>query len=100
MRVDERDRGVIRWAVEKAYRFDYCRENGLPDPCLRVRLGLSRAFFHKGKLVHWSAESSGDYLDQLMYEMTSLFAMCARNRAYTNRHTAITPAEEVVLKLI
>lgn len=100
MLIDERDRGVIRWATEKAYTFDYCRPNGLPDPCLQVRLGLSRAFFHRGKLVHWSADSSGDHLDQLMFEMASLFAMCAQNRAYTNSYAAITPADEVVLKMV
>ncbi len=95
MLIDEKDRLIVRWAIDKAHTFDYCRQNGLPDPCLRVRVGFSTAYFHKGKLVHWSANVDGDYLDQLLCEMTSLFAMCARCRAYLSPQAAVSPPTQV-----
>ena len=100
MLIDEDDQHVVRWALEKAYTFEYRRQNDLPDPCLPVQLGLSTAFFHKGKLVYWSADCPGSYLDQLMLEMTSLFAMCSTCRAYVSPEVVLTPAEEISLKAI
>lgn len=100
MLVDEKDRPIVRWAIEKAFPFEYRREACLPDPCLRVRLGLSMAYFHKGKLVHWCADCDGDYLDQLMYEMTSLFSLCAKERAYVHPSVYLSPPEMVSLKVI
>jgi hypothetical protein len=91
MLIDEKDRPIVRWAIEKAYTFDYCRENGLPDPCLRIRLGLSTAFFHKGKLVHWAASSAGEHLDHLLQEMTLLFGLCAERKAYVAPHVRFSP---------
>ncbi len=95
MFVDEHDQPVVRWAMEKAYSFEYCRPHDLPDPCLRVRMGLTHAYFHKGKLVHWWGESDGGRLDELMFEMASLFAMCTRERAYVGPHVAIVPPNHI-----
>lgn len=100
MLITDNDHPLIRWAVQKAYIFDYGRPNGLPDPCLRIQLGLSTAYFHNGKLVRWFGESSGDQLDQLMYELSSLFAMCTGLRAYMSQRVAISPPEEIGFRLV
>jgi hypothetical protein len=97
MLIDEHDRSIVRWAMERAYPFEYCRQNGLPEPCLRVYLGLSRAYFHKGKLIHLSAESPGNCLDQFVQEMALLFAMCTQQRAYVDRRAWISPPDYVGL---
>jgi len=100
MWIDEPDRRIVRWAIDKAFTFDYCRENGLPDPCLRVRLGLSTAYFHKGKLVHWAAASGGEHLDHLLHEMTLLFLLCAQVKAYVTPQVRFSPAEEVAVRTL
>jgi hypothetical protein len=100
MLIDEHDRPFVRWAMEKAYTFDYCRPSDLPEPCLRVRLGLSTACFHRGKLVYWSAESPGEQLDQLLYEMMCLFSVCSREHAYLNRHVFISPPKQISFKTV
>lgn len=98
MRIDERDRRIVQWAMERAYCFDYTRPNGLPDPCLRVRLGFCTAYFHGGKLVHLATDSPGAYLDQLLYEMASLFAACAATNAYVDPKVYISPPEKLSLR--
>lgn len=97
MRIDDKDRSVVRWAIDRAYPFEYCRANGLPDPCLRIRLGMSHAYFHQGKLVHWTAEAPGQSLDVLLCEMASLFAMCAGERAYLNPRAAVVPPTQLLM---
>jgi hypothetical protein len=89
MIIHHADRLLVKWAIDSGYPYEYIREYGLPEPVLRVRLGLSTAFFEAGTLVHWRADVDATHMDQLMYELTSLFGLCAQAKAY--------PAQKVFL---
>ena len=82
MIVHPADREIVKWAVEQGYSYEYLREYGLPEPSLRIRLGMSCAFFRAGRLIHWRADVNSRYLDQLMFELTFLFGFCAQAGAY------------------
>ncbi len=92
------DRAVVKWAVDQGYPYAYVREHGLPDPSLRIHLGLSTAYFEGGRLVHWRAESPGRHMDQLMFELTSLFGCCASANAYPEQEVWLSPAEQSALR--
>ncbi len=93
MIVHPADRPIVQWAVEQGYECEYLREYGLPEPSLRVQLGVSSAFFEAGRLVHWRADADGRYLDQLMSELASLFGLCARTDAYPQQKVVLAPGE-------
>ncbi len=76
MIVHPADQSTVTWALEHRYPFAYVREYGLPEPSLQVRLGVSIAWFHAGRLVHWRGDTDGDCLDQLMLELASLLCFC------------------------
>ena len=98
MIVHPADRSIVTWAVERGFPHEYVREYGLPEPSLRVRLGLSSAFFKAGRLVHWRADVQGQYIDQLMYELTNLFGFCGPNRAYPQQNIFLEPGELAALQ--
>ena len=98
MVVHPADRSIVTWAVEQGYPHEYVREYGLPDPSLRIRLGMSSAFFSAGRLIHWRADVNGQYLDQLMYELSCLFGFCARIQAYPKQHVFLDPSELMALQ--
>jgi|GEM_PF-1555362 len=98
MIIPKADRSVVKWAIDQGYPHDYVREYGLPEPALRVRLGLSIAFFEAGRLVHWRADASSQHLDQLMFELMSLFGWCAQANAYPDQEAFLTPAELAALR--
>src|SRR5687768_4947240 len=91
------DRDVVKWAVDHGFSYNYLREYGLPEPCLRVQLGVSCAFFNAGQLVHLRASVQGCYLDQLMFELTSLFGICAQARSYALQDVYLSPSERAEL---
>jgi len=98
MIINSADRAIVKWAVDHGYEYEYLREYGLPEPSLRVKLGLSSAFFEAGHLIHWRADVSGGYLDQLMCELTCLFGLCARTKAYPKQNVFISPGELTALQ--
>jgi hypothetical protein len=91
------DRFVVKWAVDHGFSYEYLREYGLPEPCLRVQLGVSSAFFKAGELVHWRADVQGCYLDQLMFELTSLFGLCGQFHTYSFQEVFLSSAEPAQL---
>lgn len=93
MIVHPADRLIVKWAVDGGFTHCYAREYGLPDPCLRVHLGLSSAYFKEGQLVLWRAEADAKYLDQLMFELTRLFVFCTEINAYPRQRVFISPEE-------
>jgi hypothetical protein len=92
MIVHPTDKPAVQWAVEHGYVFSYVREYGLPEPSLRVALGMSTAFFNAGQLVCWRASAGGNDLDQLMRELASLFGFCTLNRGYLPQQAFATPS--------
>jgi len=91
MIVHPADRLAVKWAVEEGLEHQYVREYGVPEPALRIRLGLTTAFFHAGLLVHWRADAAADYLDQLMFELTQLFTFCRQAGAYPKQRVFLQP---------
>lgn len=91
MIVHPEDRPAVTWAVEEGFEHQYVREYGVPEPALRIRLGMTTAFFHAGRLVHWRAEAAAEYLDQLMFELTRLFTFCREAGAYPEQHVFLQP---------
>ena len=92
------DCSIVRWAIGQGFSYTYVREYGLPDPCLRVQLGVTSAYFSAGCLVLWRAEAYAKYMDQLMFELTRLFAFCAQVNAYPRQQVAIDPQELALLQ--
>ncbi len=93
MIVHPADRQIVTWAVEEGFAYGYVREYGLPEPCLRVRLGMTTAYFHAGRLSHWRADAAADYLDQFMFELTRLFAFCRQAGAYPKQRIVLQPGQ-------
>ena len=93
MIVHPADRRIVKWAVEEGFAYGYVREYGLPEPCLRVRLGMTTAYFHAGRLAHWRADAAADYLDQLMFELMRLFAFCRQAGAYPKQRMVMQPGQ-------
>ncbi len=91
MIVHPADRSVVKWAVDHARPYEYVREYGLPDHSLRVELGVSRAYFKCGQLIHWRASVNGEHFDQLMFELASLVRLCTSLNGY--------PPQQVFLSL-
>jgi hypothetical protein len=91
------DRPVVKWAVDNGFIYGYRREHGLPDPSLLVQLGVSNAFFKEGRLVHLRADVDGSNLDQLMFELTSLFGICAAARGYLMQEVFLSVQERACL---
>jgi len=92
MIIHHADRAVVKWAIDRGYPYEYIREYGLPEPVLRIQLGMSTALFHKGRLLRWRADAEAEYMDQLMYELASLFGWCSISKAY--------PAQQVVVSVM
>lgn len=97
MIVHPADRRIVQWAIERGYLFSYVREHGLPEPCLRVCLGQSSAFFKAGRLVHWLAQVDARRLDLLMFELTSLFGFCSSVRALPPQQAVLSRDELLTL---
>lgn len=97
MIIHHADRAVVKWAVDQGLPYEYRREYGLPEPCLCVQMGLSCAFFKAGRLVQWRANAEARCMDQLMFELSSLYALCAQIGAYPNQNAVITPEERAAL---
>jgi len=93
MIIHHADRQIVKWAIDCGYVYEYTREYGLPEYVLRVRLGLSSAYFKAGRLVHWRADVDAHYLDQLMCELMLLFGLCAQADAYPEQNIFNSPAE-------
>lgn len=91
MIVPPADRRIVNWAVQEGLAHAYVREYGLPEPALRVQLGMTTAFFHCGTLIHWRADAAAKYLDQLMFELTRLFVFCRQAGAYPQQHVVLGP---------
>jgi hypothetical protein len=98
MIVHPADRSIVKWAVEDGFVHGYVREYGLPEPALRVQLGMTTAFFHAGRLVHWRAEAAAQHLDQLMFELTRLFGFCHQAGAYPEQRVFLQPGELAALQ--
>ena len=98
MIIHQADREVVKWAIDQGYPYEYVREYGLPEPTLCVRLGLSRAFFRAGRLVHWRADANAIHLDQLMYELSRLFGWCTLFRAFPKQQVFLSPVELAALQ--
>lgn len=98
MIIHHADRPVVKWAVDSGYPYEYVREYGLPQPVLRVRLGLSTAFFEAGTLVHWRVDADARYMDQLMFELTSLFSWCAQFNGYPEQKVYLSTNELTALR--
>ncbi len=82
MGVHEQDRPFIQWADSQGLPYHYTDEHGLPGRCLKLYLGVTTAYIHHGKLHRLLAHSTGDLLDEMMCELSQLFALCATHRAY------------------
>jgi hypothetical protein len=76
------DEEVVEWARQRAYTHYYCRERGLPDPCLKVHLGQVSAYFHEGQLVRLALQVDGELLDDACAHLRELLAMCEADAAY------------------
>lgn len=87
------DRPIVKWAVDNGYPYEYVREYGLPQPALQVRLGMSTAYFEAGTLIHWRADVEARNMDQLMYELSCLFGLCAQANAYPDQKLFFGVAE-------
>ena len=98
MIIHHADRQIIKWAIDHGFSYEYVREYGLPDPTLRIPLGVSTAFFKAGELVHWRANADARHLDQLMFELTSLFGLCAEVGAYPRQAVYLSPGELASLR--
>jgi len=98
MIVHPADRPIVKWAIDQGYGYEYVREYGLPQPSLRVRLGLSTATFDAGQLIHWRADVDGRYLDQLMFELTCLFGLCALVGAQPEQDVVLSPQKLAALR--
>ena len=81
MMIRSTDRPIVKWAIDQGFAYEYAREYGLPQPSLRVRMGFSTAYFEDGQLIRWYADVEGAKLDQLMFELTSLFLGCTQSGA-------------------
>lgn len=97
MIVQQADRPIVKWAVDNGLVYSYQREYGMPEPALCVRLGLSRAYFAHGQLVHWRADAPGQFLDQLMFELTCLFTLCRQIDAYPPQEVFLSEQEMACL---
>ena len=58
MIVHPADGPIVIWAAAAGFEYRYVREYGLPEPSLCVQLGLTTAYFHAGRLVHWRADAA------------------------------------------
>jgi hypothetical protein len=76
------DEEVVEWARQRAYTHYYCREHGLPDPCLKVHLGQISAYFHEGQLVRLAFQVDGELLDDACAHLREVLAMCEADGAY------------------
>jgi hypothetical protein len=92
------DRMLVNWAIESGHPFEYVREEGLPEPALRIQLGVSTAFFHNGKLVRWRADTRAEHMDQLMFELTSFFGFCSKTDVYPPQKVFLTEQEIQALR--
>lgn len=97
MMIRQTDRTIVKWAMDQGFAYEYAREYGLPDPSLRVRMGLSTAYFAAGRLVHWQAHVDAHDLDQLMFELTSLFLGCQQSGAFPMQRAVVSGAERLSL---
>ena len=93
MIVHPADRRIVTWAAGAGFEHRYVREYGLPEPSLCVQLGMTTAYFHAGRLVHWRADAAAQYLDQLMFELTRLFGFCRQAEAYPKQRVFLQPGE-------
>lgn len=98
MIVHHADRDIVKWAIDNGYVYEYVREYGLPEPSLRIHLGLSTAYFKAGQLIHWRADADASYMDQLMAELASLFGWCTQSRAYPHQNVFVSPPEYQALR--
>ncbi len=85
MHVDPADKSIVKWAVDRGLVFGYERDKGLPGTHLRLHIGFLTAFFRRGKLVHLAAAADGRHIDQLMWELSELFGLCAQNGGYSDQ---------------
>lgn len=91
------DRHVVKWAIDHARPYEYVREYGLPDNSLRVELGVSRAYFKSGQLVHWRASVNGEHFDQLMFELATLVRLCTALQGYPPQQIHLSLPEQSLL---
>lgn len=98
MIIHHADRAVVKWAIDRGYPYEYIREYGLPEPSLRIQLGLSTAYFQAGRLLRRRADADAEYMDQLMYELASLFSWCSLSKAYPKQQIFVSVLELAALR--
>lgn len=85
------DEVVVEWARQRTYTHYYCRERGLPDPCLKVQLGQVSAYFHEGQLVRLAMQVDGELMDDACARLRELLAMCEADGAYMTQQPRPAP---------
>ncbi|MCK4660904.1 MAG: hypothetical protein KAV82_15395 [Phycisphaerae bacterium] len=87
---DSGDTEVIRWALQNGLRYYYAVEPSLPDPCLKVHLGHTTAYFSAGKLVRLWVHADGQFLDDVFSQLTQLFEMCTQIGGYLDQQATVS----------
>ena len=85
MKIPWRDKPFVHWAQQNGLSYYYTHETGMPGGALKMHMGLVTAYIQQGKLVRLLADSKGDLLDELMHQLSNLFAQCARLDAYEDQ---------------
>ncbi len=77
MIVDPQDKRIVKWAVDRCSPWYYTKEEGLPDPCLKVHCGYVTAYFTKGRLQRILTHADRKGMDDMFAELMQVFALCA-----------------------
>ncbi len=70
------DRTVLHWAFVNGYVAAYCRNPGMPDPCLMITLDHATAFLAEGRLIRIVTLDDPACLDELVGELADILALC------------------------
>ncbi|MCG3138882.1 MAG: hypothetical protein HJJLKODD_02752 [Phycisphaerae bacterium] len=82
MHTRHHDEPFISWARQRGFPYYYAQEPDQPESLLKLHMGVITAYLRQGKLIQVQAHSAGQLLDQMMFELAQLFAMCAKHDAY------------------
>jgi hypothetical protein len=78
MIVEPGDMEIVKWAVDRAKPCYYTREQGLPQPCLKVHCGNVTAYFCQGELTRLWAHADGGLLEDMFGELLQILRFAGR----------------------
>ncbi len=88
MIVEQADREIVKWAVDRLLPWYYTRERGLPEPCLKIHFGHITAYFCRGQLARLWTHADRGGLDDMFGELMVLFDLCGSPRSILSGTTS------------